>query len=213
MKKFKKILLYTQQFLIWLKNIALWSWRGRLLWIFLIAIVFLAIYCKKSSYSLIGNILQLFGAIMILYGIYRKIGFFNNQTLFSLHLKYFKEFPRLRPRNYVLEIHDAIHISTSANAVLTSAINRPEESLADLTRYIDEKFKELNETILKNEKAFQKQVDLLNAGIYKQNNELSSKITVVEDKFKKSSVSDIDKELFGTGCLIAGLIFSIISSF
>lgn len=212
MNYLKKILHCLRSYIIWLKNIAIWSWDGRLFWGYVTLIILLAVFFN-SYYSLIGNVLQLGGVITIVVGINNKIKLFNNESPFKYHLKYFNRFPRLKPKVRVGNMSANFSVGLSMTAKLTARFKNPEQSYADIIRYLDQELSQIKQQISGTEKELKNQIINLTKQFEDQRQKLDSNIKQVDEKLELSNTSDIRLELFGAACIAAGLIFSILALF
>ncbi len=195
----------------WLKRLSIWFYKGIYFWLYLTLIIGLSFY--SNLYSYFGIVLQFIGIITIVLGINKKIRFFNNENPIKYHLKYFNRLPGFKPKHRVLNMSATIHGHSSMNAELTEGIRKPDHSFSDIIRYIEEKDDQITKRILTTKTDYNDQITELKQLLISQQQQSNSKITEVEKKLVGSNTSDISLELFGSGCIAAGLVFSILQLF
>jgi hypothetical protein len=205
MKYLKRIFEWVQILINWFGNLAKWFYSGKKFWFFIILIIGLIPFTRLYEYFGVG--LQLFGIIAIVIGINKKINFFNHESSIKYH---FKGFPRLKPKHHIVNLSGTIHATSSASATLTKGIRKPDQSFLDIIRYIDENLNQLTQQISNTKTDFNNQITVLTKQLNDHKQQLDSSIAEVEKKLVVSNTSDISLELFGAGCLAAGLLFSIL---
>ena len=206
----KEIWIRLNTLINWFKRTCIWFWHGLLFWIYLILLLIILTF-GKPYYSIIGNVLQFIGVIIIFIGINKKIKFFNNQTPWQFYSEYFKKFPRINPKIQLGNLRINIQATSSLEAKATKEIKKPEENFTDVIRYLEEELLKLHESLTKAKQEFQDDIVELRGKVTIMSQQTDSKIKNVETKLLFSNISNINWELFGAGCIGAGLIFSILS--
>jgi len=207
-KWFKRVFNWFIRLYDWFKRLLKWFYDGYLFWTYFLMIIVL--YHFTHFYLYFGTILQLFGIVIIVYGINKKIKLFNNEKPLKYHLKYFLRIPSFNAKQHVKNLSSSVHLSMSATGNLTSGVRRPDQSYADIIRYVDEELLKINKQILKIKIELNNQITDLTKQLNDNRKQLESNINAVEKKLVYSNTSDISLELFGAGCIAAGLIFSIL---
>lgn len=201
---------YLKRLPIWLKMVILWLWEGKLFWIFICMVVLFSFL--PWGYIYFGTGLQLLGIITIVIGIYNKIVLFTKENPVKYHLKYFNRFPSFKVKNINVNMSDSIQLQDICNAHIIQRAKKPEQTFIDLIRYIDEEVIHLNHQISTLRTNLDDQINVLTKKLNDQKQQIDSNINNVEKIIELSNTSDISLELFGAGCIAAGLIFSILPS-
>jgi hypothetical protein len=199
---------YLKRLFSWFKNILIWIYDGKLFWIFLCLLIVSSIF--KCGYAYFGTGLQLLGIVTIVIGINNKVKLFNKESPLKFHFKYFSRFPSFKPKNINLNISDVMQLTDMQDAYLIQHAKKPDQTFADLIRYIDEENQFLGNQISDIRTDLHDQINVLKKQIFDLKQEIESNINKVERKLEFSSTADISLELFGAGCIAAGLIFSIL---
>lgn len=199
---------YLKRLLYWFKSILIWIFDGKLFWTFIFLLVVFSFF--KSKYVYFGTGLQLLGIATIIIGINNKIKIFNKESPLKFHFKYFSRFPSFKPKNIELNISDVLQATDLSNAYIIQHAKKPDQTFIDLIRYIDEENIYISNQISGIRTDLDDQINRLKKQLSDQKQEIESNIYNVERKLEFSSTSDISLELFGAGCIAAGLIFSIL---
>lgn len=201
---------YLKRLPIWLKMVLLWFYDGKLFWIFIcMVVVFSFLPC---GYIYFGTGLQLLGIITIFKGINNKIKLFTKEDPVKYHLKYFVRFPSFKGRTINLNISDVLQLSTISNLDLIQRSRKPDPTFIDIIRYIDEEVTHINHQISTIRTNLDDQINVLTKQLKEQKQQIDTNINNVEKILELSNTSDISLELFGAGCIAAGLIFSVLPS-
>jgi len=192
----------------WFKEFGSWICYGKLLWIYLFLVVAFSFFNRLYLYF--GTGLQLLGIITIVIGINNKIKLFRKENPLKQFSKYFARFPSLKTKPILLNISDSIQAVSLENAIIIRGVKKPDQSFADIIRYIDEKQMQTNEHISNLRMELNNQINNITKELNDQRQQLDSNIIEVGKKLELSSISDISLELFGAGCIAAGLVFSIV---
>lgn len=199
---------YLKRLLIWLKSIFIWIYDGKLFWTFICLLIVFSFF--KSGYAYFGTSLQLLGIVTIVIGINNKVKLFNKESPLKFHFKYFSRFPSFKPKSIDLNISDLLQLTDISDAYLIQHAKKPDQTFTDFIRYIDEENMYLSNQISALRTDLHDQIIGLTKRLSDQKQEIESSISNVERKLKFSSTSDISLELFGAGCIAAGLVFSIL---
>jgi hypothetical protein len=201
---------YLKRLPIWLKQVLLWFYEGKLFWIFICIVALFAFL--PCGYIYFGTGLQLLGIITIVKGINSKIKIFKSENPVKYHLKYFVRFPSFKGRTINASISESVVAQDISNADLIQRAKKPEQTFIDLIRYIDEEVIHINHQISTLRTNLDDQINDLTKKLGEQKQQIDTNINNVEKKIEMSNTSDISLELFGAGCIAAGLIFSILPS-
>lgn len=199
-----------KRILLWLWRIVKWFFDGWLLWLF-ITVILTTFFCFKNYYLIIGNGLQLIGVVTIVIGINSKIRLFNKISPFNHYLSYFKKFPSFKPKTITTNVEEGVFALSGSDARFRIK-RRPDESFQDIIKYIDDVALEINHEISDMKRKINSQMESLNTKLSDTEQKINTHINQIEQTLKSSSTSNIDLELFGAGCIAAGLIFSILGS-
>ncbi len=202
---------YLKRLPIWLKMVLLWFYDGKLLWIYICMVLVFSFLPR--GYIYFGTCLQLLGIITIVIGINNKIKLFTGENPIKYHLKYFVRFPSLKGRTINLNISDSLQLSSIANIDLIQRARKPEQTFSDIIRYIDEEVIHINHQISTIRTDLNDQINVLTKKLNDQKQQIDTNINNVEKIIELSNTSDISLELFGAGCIAAGIIFSILPTF
>jgi hypothetical protein len=202
---------YLKRLPIWLKMVLLWFCEGKLFWTYICMVLVFSFF--PYGYIYFGTGLQLLGIIAIVIGINNKIKLFTRENPVKYHLKYFARFPSFKGRTINVNISDLLQLQSISNVDLIQRARKPEQTFNDLIRYIDEEVIHINHQISTLRTNLDDQINILTKKLNDQKQQIDANINNVEKIIELSNTSDISLELFGAGCITAGLIFSILPSF
>ena len=202
---------YLKRLPIWLKQVLLWLYEGKLFWTYICMVALFAFLPCGHIYF--GTGLQLLGIITIVIGINNKIKLFTRENPVKYHLKYFVRFPSFKGRTINVNISDLLQLQSISNVDIIQRARKPDQTFIDLIRYIDEEVKHLNYQISSLRTNLDEQISVLTKKLSDQKQQIDADLNNVEKRIELSNTSDISLELFGAGCIAAGLIFSILPTF
>jgi hypothetical protein len=199
---------FLKNFYDWAKRVVKWIRCGWLFWLYILLIVVLSFL--KCFYVYTGVLLQLLGIVTILIGINNKIRLFNNIKPLKFHFGYFSQFPHWKVKDVKVQIAGISTATSICDATIRSATKKPDNSFADIIRYIDEKFEVFYNDLSSTRTEIYNDLNLLSKKITNQQQLVDAKINTIENKLITSNISGVSLELFGAACVAAGLVFSIL---
>ncbi len=195
----------------YIKRLWKWIWEGKYLFIFLILIYFIFNLNKiniglkpEDNIRVFGLILQLLGAITILYSLKDRLLLFKDQGFIKFFKDYFQRFPSRKFRKNVSIKAKSIGLSITLGEA--RVIIKPKEDLKDIIRYFDEENQYLHKRLMEIKNENKIEIKQLKDKIFKISNDLGGKIDETNDLIVVSSVSNIWIDFFGIACIILGLI-------
>ena len=200
------------------KKVLAWVWEGKYLFLFLILII-IAFRLDRINIGLktvdniriYGLLLQLMGAISIIYSLKEKLLLFRGIGYKHFIFQYFKSFP-LRAVKKNIRVYPGTGGLSFAGAEARGII-KPREELKDIIRYFEEEIQYLHNRIANNKSEFKSDLRKVEDTIETLNNNFKQGIKETRTMISDSSVSNIWLDTFGVLSVIVGLILSTIPDF
>ncbi|GAB3191259.1 hypothetical protein GCM10027292_29180 [Hydrogenophaga aquatica] len=156
--------------------------------------------------KLTGTALQIVGGIIVLLAIDGNLGLFRKQTLYSVVIEWFRDFPLIR-RNVTIALSGVSSSSATASATLSveRRFTTVEERVAELERQI----KELHTTIAQQKAALLGRIEEVKAELGKGLATNQAAIQELSARIETSAVGGFKQQGFGVLLAIYGAIVSV----
>jgi hypothetical protein len=199
-----------------MKRLLIWLFEPKLLYFFL----FLTLLGLKPSLiplnlqliekiKIYGLIMQIIGAVIIIYSLYQRHILFNNRgNIINAIKDYFKRFPFFKKKKHVTIKANSVSMSlTSGN--LRLKVN-PKENFEDVVRYINDEVNYLDGRIAELKTTINRDRKNSNVKFTQLKNENLKEISETKNLVQKSIASNISLDLFGIFSIIIGIIYGTI---
>lgn len=158
--------------------------------------------------KLTGTALQIVGGLIVLLAIDGNLGLFRKQTLYSVVIAWFHDFPLVR-KDVAIVLSGAVSVSATVSATLSAErrFTNIEERVAELERQI----KELHATIDQQKAALLSRIEEVKAEL---GNGLASNQVAIQElstRIETSAVGGFKLQAFGVLLAIYGAIVSVIA--
>lgn len=156
--------------------------------------------------KLTGTTFQVVGGVIVLLAIDGNLGLFRKQTLYSVVVAWFREFPLIR-RNVTIALSGAAFSSATGSATLSveRRFTTVEERVAELERQI----KELHTTIAQQKAALLSRIEEVKVELGKGLASNQAAIQELSARIETSTVGGFKQQGFGVLLAIYGAIVSV----
>lgn len=155
--------------------------------------------------KLTGTMLQVVGGVIVLVAIDGNLGLFRKQTLYSMVVEWFRDFPLIR-RSVTIALSGVAASSATGYAALSveRRFTTVEERVAELERQI----KELHITIAQQKVALLSRIDEVKVELGKGLASSQAATQELSDRIETSAVGGFKQQAFGVLLAIYGAIVS-----
>ena len=156
--------------------------------------------------KLAGTSLQILGGLIVLQSIDGNLGIFKKQSLASVVVGWFKEFPLIR-RHIVISVGGAAMSTATGTATITvkRVYSTLEERVAELERLADE----LRVEIRAEGAAVRRQVDEVRHELLSSIESNNTDIRQLTEKIERATVGGFKQQSFGVLLAIYGAVVSV----
>ncbi|HLF33363.1 MAG TPA: hypothetical protein VI583_03940 [Cyclobacteriaceae bacterium] len=200
----------------YLNRVLKWIWEGKYLYILIILLLLVLLadnICidglgTADNIRIYGLLLQLTGAMIIVYSLKEKLILFKGHGLGTFLLNYFKTFPKTEKKR-ILETKGNIKGSSivSGNA---RVLKRPIEDLKDIIRYFDEEIQFLHKQLMKTKAELKNDITTVKTNLDEVRKRLGKQIEDTQQLISDSTISNVWVDLFGISIIFIGLIYGTI---
>ena len=195
-----------------MKRLAAWLWRAWPIWMVLavIGLHLLALRWVSLDRTLLnklaGTSLQILGGLIVLQSIDGNLGIFKKQSLASVVVGWFMEFPLIR-RHIVRSVGGAAMSTATGTATITvkRVYSTLEERVAELERLADE----LRVEIRAEGAAVRRQVDEVRHELLSSIESNNTDIRQLTEKIERATVGGFKQQSFGVLLAIYGAVVSV----
>ena len=155
--------------------------------------------------KLTSTTMQIVGGLIVLHAVDSNLGLFRRQTLISLVVGWFREFPLIR-RSVTVSLEGAAFSSATGSAGLT--VERKFTTVEDRVSELERQLKELRATIQEHKTAVLQQIEEVKAEFNRSLTANQAAIGELSARIEVATVGGFKQQAFGVHLAVYGAIVS-----
>ncbi len=159
-----------------------------------------------TVHKLIGMSLQVLGGLLILFSVNENLGVFRKQSLGSVIVSWFREFPIVR--THILGAGNTSQASSSSGSGLTIGRERP-ATIDGRVAELELQLQEVREEMRSKHVRIISRIDAVNEALSKSVIDADVKLTSLSERIEQATVGGFKLQAFGVLLAVYGAITSV----